>query len=128
MWRIYVAENTVIISVECAEALVETGVEELWESDEDVRDSETGELIFDYDWWEHIDYLHEPAIQAVLRRFRVSGVVQFADPQNARIWEYRFTDGLVETCEWEMTDAELDKWEVELIADGLADEYDEGDE
>jgi hypothetical protein len=125
MWRIYVAENTVTISPECAEELVETGVEELWESAEDVWDSETEELVFDYDWWEHIDYLHEPAIQAVLRRFRVSGVVQFADPQNARMWEYEFIDGVVETREWEMTDDELDKWEEELIADGLADADDE---
>jgi len=94
-WSINLIENTVQISQECASDLFNAGKEiGIWYDEEEV--SKDGNLRFNPDHMEHMDYLCNDEITAVLEQHKVNGEVTFCsyEGDNAgSYWGYRFKDG-----------------------------------
>lgn len=93
-WRIANLVNTVAISKKCAKDLFDASMEfgdEIWLDVDSVI--EDGKLSFSSDAMEHMDYLWNDHIQAVLLKHKVSGDVCFGslEGDNAgSFWGYRF--------------------------------------
>jgi hypothetical protein len=113
-WHINLVKNTVVITEQLAKELFEKANDGRWDFGEPVTDSDildrgvafkdkdgTLKLYFDNDHMEHMDYLHDEDVQAVLKRHKVKGDVCFSsdDGDNAgSSWGYRFDGkgGMVE--------------------------------
>lgn len=97
-WQISLQTNDVHITDECAKDLWEaTGKENPWWDEEEVTDGEN-RLFFNCDHMEHMDYMWNKAIQAVLLKHKVNGDICFssADGDNSGDnWGYRFKDGVM---------------------------------
>lgn len=114
-WHIHTNKNTLKISEECAKDLLLADAEEnyscVFEWDEswgkvenniDYVRGDDGTIQFNDDHMEHMDYLHEAHIQAVLLKHKVNGVVEFLDVEGdnrGTRWSYTFKDGVVKTKE-----------------------------
>ena len=107
-WQIACVANTVVITPECAQSLLEcgNGVGE-WDSVDDFYDAEDGSLDFNPDWNEWMDYLGDPAVLRVLAEYKVNGRVRFVDVEahsDGMVWEYEFVDGDITRREWTIAD------------------------
>jgi hypothetical protein len=96
-WHISLQINNVAISDECAAELLEKcpHIFESYDDDFDgVREGTT--LWFNYDHMEHMDYVGDSKVLAVLKTHKVNGDICFssADGDNSGSnWGYRFKDG-----------------------------------
>lgn len=105
MWRLEVMENTVALSQEQAEQLVDR-LEKTWDDYANYlsahEDKEAlvaffgGDVIeFDSDCMEHMDYLHDPNMQAALVAVGARGFVTIGDFQGDNagwVWTHEFTE------------------------------------
>lgn len=95
-WSIGLIDNTVEITEKCAkELLKKCGNERYWDSVDEVVDSD-GYLVFNSDHYEHMDYVDDPDIQAILEKHKVNGIITFGslDGDDAgSFWGYQFDDG-----------------------------------
>lgn len=104
MWQINLVDNTVEISRECAEDLMVLddhtwskdyyGEDDAWPTDEF---GEGGTLVFDDDHMEHMDYMHDPKVQAILLKHKVNGEIifnSFEGDNRGQAWGYVFKDGV----------------------------------
>lgn len=108
-WHIAEVENTVEISRECAEELAQVrALNDRWggppKLDWFVRD---GRLYFEPDHMEHMDYVWEDEVQAVLLKHGARGDICFGSldgGNTGEFWGYRFTQqgvvGLKGTLHW----------------------------
>lgn len=101
-WHVELLNNTVKISEECAAELfkAQRSYTEIWWSPDEVRDSK-GIVTFNSDHYEHIDWIENSDLDAILKKHRVSGDITFGDLEGsatARFWGYRFDGkgGMVE--------------------------------
>jgi len=102
MWSIALLENTIRITEECAKDLFKNAQEyedEIWWSVEDVayhavdEDGHAGQLCFNPDHHEHMDYLWNEKVQEILKEHKVEGRVCFADVEGdsfGSFWGYQF--------------------------------------
>jgi hypothetical protein len=99
MWQIGLISNTVKISKACATELFKKAKNSVgWEEAQEVVES--GKLYFNSDHMEHMDYLHNGDVQAVLLKHKVNGDITFGslDGDNSGcFWGYRFKDGVLTT-------------------------------
>ena len=97
-WSINEVENTVVVPEEFADKLFTAGEgEHFWGGSEDILDDE-GHMMFDPDSMEHMDYLWDDDIRAVLKEARVNGRVVFSSSEGdnrGTWWSYTFKDGVV---------------------------------
>lgn len=90
-WSIFLIDNTVEVDDECAEALLESvaATEYDWEEvDQFVMD---GNLYFDPDYDEHMDYVADVA--DVLKKHKVGGMITFGSGEGddaGEFWGYKF--------------------------------------
>lgn len=98
-WNIILRKNTVKINDFIANALFNTKSDAAlcWDDERFVDDSsciiDQGKLVFNPDWMEHMDYLWDEDIQAVLKRHKVEGVVTFCSHEGdnrGSYWGYVF--------------------------------------
>ncbi len=98
-WNINLVENTVKVPEEFREKLFAAGQNEhFFGAADDIMDD--GELVFDQDSMEHMDYLWDRDILAVLAEAKVNGRVVFSSGEGdnaGEIWSHTFTNGVVET-------------------------------
>lgn len=93
-WYITNVSNTIKVTPECAAELAEKA-DWVFDDPEYVCD-EDGLITFCEDHMEHMDYLHEPIIQKVLMKHKVTGEATFASSQGdnkGQSWGHRFVDG-----------------------------------
>ena len=94
-WSIGIIENTLEVPEECGPKLFEIGVEDYFYDESEVLDE--GKLCFNDDNREHMDYLWNTEIQAVLTEAKVSGRVVFASVEGdnrGTWWSHTFVDGV----------------------------------
>lgn len=99
-WSIALLENTVEITEEVAKEIAALDNEHsyVFNPDYSAYEDEVGKPPFDRDAMEHMDYLHDKAIQRVLKKHKVNGRVLFADVEGGssiELWGYRFKDGVL---------------------------------
>jgi hypothetical protein len=95
-WQINLVKNTVEVPEDYAEALYEAAEEHFPYGPEEVLDE--GLLTFDDDASEHMDYLHDDSVLAVLKEAKVNGSIVFSSNEGdnrSTWWAYDFTDGEV---------------------------------
>jgi len=96
-WSINVVSNTLEITPECAAELYDVGDDEYFFGDPDAVTNRKGLLSFDPDSMEHMDYLWDERIQAVLCKHQVNGKVVFSSTEGDNRdtwWSYDFVDGV----------------------------------
>jgi len=127
-WQIQVLENTVVVPEEYAERLFEAGDgEHFFGEASDVLDEE-GHLHFESDAMEHMDYLWDDDILAVLEDAQVNGRVVFSSNEGDNAgtwWAYDFNNGVVTQSRGETANSiaqTSDEWDRlgEWLADQVA--------
>lgn len=91
-WSIGLIFNTVELTDECSEALNVYAESQY----EDCVYAYDNRLEFDSDAMEHMDFLHDPEVLAILQEHNVSGTVRFASVEgdnSGTMWEHRFING-----------------------------------
>jgi hypothetical protein len=106
MWRINLVENNLEISKECAEELmkIEDTYSLPWDDyhyGEDAWPTENygqgGNLFFDMGAYEHMDYVWNEDVQAILLKHKVNGQIifnSFDGDNSGKAWGYVFNDGV----------------------------------
>jgi len=98
-WHINLERNTVKITSQVALALYDCGADvcSAWKDECDLPELGgiiyDGKLVFSPDHMEHMDYLWQPEVLDVLKRFKVRGDVCFSSSEGdnrGRRWGYRF--------------------------------------
>lgn len=100
MWTIHLLKNTVEVTDEIAQEMVDIQLKkdksgavysERWEEPREVVYK--GKLIFNGDEYEHMDFLWDNRFVKILKKHKVEGEVCFADLEGSsepRFWGYRF--------------------------------------
>lgn len=106
MWSINLVENTVNLTQECAEDLmkIETLYNVSWDpsyyGDEAWPTENFGKggfLYFNEDCYEHMDYMWNKDVQAILLKHKVNGQIifnSFEGDNKGQAWGHMFNDGV----------------------------------
>lgn len=106
MWRINLVENTVNLTKECAQDLMK--IEDIYELPWDpsyygdqawpTEDfGQGGFLFFNEDHYEHMDYMWNEDVQAILLKHKVNGQIifnSFEGDNKGEAWGHVFKDGV----------------------------------
>lgn len=91
-WQIGLTENTVKINKKIAKELFKAMEDEgIWYDEDEVMEDK--KLYFNSDHMEHMDYMHNEAVQEILKKHKVEGKVCFlsSDGDNrGSFWGYEF--------------------------------------